>query len=56
MINTRNEDCESDSAHIESTTPVQKKQIILAHVIIELKDQPWELLKALEIFKVIIKS
>ena len=55
MINTHNEDCESDSAHVESTTPVRKKQTILAHVIIELKDKPWELFKALKIFKVIIK-
>lgn len=55
MINTRNEDCESDSARVESTAPVRKNQTILAHVIIELKDKPWELLEALKFLKVIIK-
>ena len=51
--NTINKDCASDPVHVETTAPVRKKQTIFVHVIIELKDQPWELFKALEIFKVI---
>ena len=45
----------SDPVEIEVSLPVRETTMIV-HVVIELQDKPWELLKALKIFKVIMES
>lgn len=47
-----NAECESEPFQLENID-IDRSAQILVHVIMELPDKPWELLKGLKIFKVI---